>query len=70
MDQKKKPIKVKNTVEGMEAFVQGKTRALLDMEDTSRRERKQVVPRSGSGESYPDTERAEDLLLLPVFFNF
>lgn len=62
MDQKKKPIKVKNTVEGMKAFVQGNTRVLLDMEDISRRERKKVVSRSASEESCPNTEREEDLL--------
>lgn len=62
MDQKQKPIKVKNTVEGMKAFVQEITRVLLNMEDISRRERKKVVPRSASEESCPNTERAEDLL--------
>lgn len=62
MDQKQKPTKVKNTVEGMKAFVQGITWVLLDMEDISRREGKKVMPQSASEQSCLNTERAEDLL--------
>lgn len=68
MDQK--TTKVKNTVEGMKASVQGKTQVLLNMEDISRRGCKKVVPQTASEESCPNTGRKEICFLPQIVFNF
>lgn len=65
-----KTTKVKNTVEGMKASVQGKTQVLLNMEDIFRGGGKKVVPQTASEESCPNTGGEEIYFLQQIVFNF